>query len=107
MVASSTPIDIVSSFWVWLDVWKSEFPDIVVREHRSVDTKDKILPELRRMMRRKVTTCADRRQHIKYVRKRYRASLRTERTFYWVARLRPCEQPLRYMTYIQDGATQK
>lgn len=43
---------------------------------------------------------------IKELRALYRDTLRRERTFYWVARIKPLQYPLMYVTWITDGATQ-
>lgn len=90
----------------WKNIWVSEFREIRIREHKSVDGKDRKRAELRRLLRRTVTTDKTTRDLIKALRQMYRDSLRRERTFYWEARLFPARYPLLYTTYIQDGATQ-
>ena len=88
-------------------VWKGHFNDLVVREQKQVDSKDRKRAELRRLLRRTVTRDATSRELIKSLRAVYRDSLRRERSFYWQARERPAQFPLTYLTYIQDGATQR
>ena len=90
----------------WRAIWKGEFSDLRIREHKAVDGKDRKRAELRRLLRRTVTRCKATRDIIKELRALYRDSLRRERTYYWHARLLPPKYPLLYMTYIQDGATQ-
>ena len=65
---------------LWSNVWRDEFDEIKIREHKAVDGKDKIRAELRRLLRRTVTKNATARAHIKELRQQYRASLRRERS---------------------------
>ena len=91
---------------MWRKIWKGHFSDIRIREHKAVDGKDRKRAELRRLLRRTVTLDKSARDILKNLLSVFRDSLRRERTFYWVARLRPAKYPLLYMTYIQDVATQ-
>ena len=88
-------------------MWRGFFSDLVVREVKQVDGKDRKRAELRRLLRRTVTRDETTRSLIKELRAIYRSSLRCERSFYWEARVRPVHFPLYYLTYIQDGATQR
>jgi hypothetical protein len=92
---------------LWRGVWKGGFSDVVVRETKQVDTKDRKRAELRRLLRRTVTRDHTMRMLYEELRRIYRATLRNERSFYWEARLRPPQFPSLYLTYIQDGATQR
>lgn len=92
---------------LWRAVWRRHFNDLVVREVKQVDSKDRKRAELRRLLRRTVTRDETMRSLIKELRTVYRSSLRCERSFYWEARIRPVHFPLHYLTYIQDGATQR
>ena len=91
---------------LWREIWKNEFGEIKIREHKQVDGKDRKRAELRRLLRRTVTRNKTARDLIKQLRQLYRDSLRRERTFYWCARLLPARYPNLHATYIQDGATQ-
>ena len=91
---------------LWRNIWKGEFSEIKIREHKAVDGKDRKRAELRRLLRRTVTREKKTRDLIKQLRLMYRDTLRRERTYYWEARLRPAKYPLLYATYIQDGAAQ-
>jgi hypothetical protein len=88
-------------------VWKKDYGEIKIREHKSVDGKDKVRSELRRLLRRTVTTNAVDRKYIKELRQMYRDSLRRERTYYWSDRIKPCHFPELWITNISDGATQR
>ena len=77
-----------------------------IKEHRAVDSKDKVRAELRRLMRRTVTRTRAGRAFYRGLRKEYRASIRRERVFYWEYRLKPVTDPQLHLSYIQDGATQ-
>ena len=92
---------------LWCSIWKGRFSDLVVREVKQVCSKDRKRSELRRLLRRTVTRDATMRELIKELRHLYREALRVERSFYWAARIRPAQVPLLYLTYIQDGATQR
>ena len=92
---------------LWRKIWKGHFSDLVVRETKQVDGKDRKRAELRRLLRRTVTRDKTKRELIKELRRIYRQSLRNERSFYWEARLRPANFPLLYLVYIQDGAIQR
>jgi hypothetical protein len=53
---------------LWQQVWKSEFVEIKIREHKVVDGKDKVRSDLRRLLRRTVTPNAVGRVRIKELR---------------------------------------
>jgi hypothetical protein len=91
----------------WHQVWQRKFGDIKIREHKAVDGKDKVRSELRRLLRRTVTSNAVDRRRIKVLRQLYRDSLRRERSFYWADRSKPATFPDEWLTNISDGATQK
>lgn len=79
---------------------------IVIREYLNVNGKDRVRAFLRQALRNREPRHAGWRALIRALRAAYRDSLRREREFYWNERIRPVQQPLQYMTFIYDGATQ-
>ena len=88
-------------------MWKKFYGNVRIREYRSVDSKDKVRAELRRLLRREVSHSKSSRDYYRELRKQYRESMRRERAFYWEYRVRPATDPLVYLSYIQDGASQE
>ena len=97
----------VASYDTWYSVWKTFYGNVRIREYRSVDSKDKVRAELRRLLRRSVSKAKSARDYYRALRKQYRESMRRERAFYWEYRVRPATDPLVYLSYIQDGASQE
>jgi hypothetical protein len=91
---------------LWRNVWQQHFPKLRRRVHRAVDSKDKVRAELRRLLRTKKHNTTQGRAYLRGLRAAYHGSIRRERCFYWTDRLKPADEPLIYLTYIQDGATQ-
>ena len=97
----------VASYDTWYSVWKKFYGNVRIREYRSVDSKDKVRAELRQLLRRSVSKAKSARDYYRALRKQYRESMRRERAFYWEYRVRPATDPLVYLSYIQDGASQE
>ena len=104
---SSTGTLDIASYATWLNVWHSHFSKVRIREYRSVDSKDKVRAELRRLLRRDVSKAKSARDYYRGLRKQYRESMRRERAYYWEYRIKPATDPLVYLSYIQDGASQE
>ena len=98
--------NLIAGLTLWKSIWHGEFGDVKIRKHKRVSGKDRKRAFLRYLLRRKVTRNKADRDLYKTLRGLYRDSCRRERTFYWVARLKPAQYPLLYMTQISDGATQ-
>ena len=98
--------ELIGSMTYWRTIWHGEFGDVKIRKHKRVSGKDRKRAFLRYLLRRKVTRNKSDRDLYKTLRGIYRDSCRRERTFYWVARLKPAQYPNLYMTQISDGATQ-
>ena len=79
----------------------------VLNARPQVDSKDKVRAELRRLLMRNVTKNKADRDYFRDLRQRYHVSIRTERSFYWVDRLKPALAPEEWLTVISDGAAQK
>ena len=106
LLCLGTVEDEVPSYDVWHRVWSSSFKNLRVREHRSVDSKDKVRAWLRQALRDKKHYNKQDREYLTNLRVLYAGSIRRERQFYWEARVLPGVQPLLGLCYIQDGATQ-
>ena len=107
MSAAGTVDAEVASYPVWHRVWTADFANLKIREHRAVDSKDKVRAELRRLLRRGGKQNSRDRAYYRGLRAVYHGSIRRERIYYWEYRLRPVKDPLLYLSYIQDGASQK
>ena len=82
-------------------MWKKFYGNVRIREHRSVDSKDKVRAELRRLLRRSVSKAKSARDYYRALRKQYRESMRRERAFYWEYRVRPATDPLVYARFVR------
>lgn len=91
---------------LWRKVWKAEFPNLRRRLFKSVDSKDKVRAELRRLLRKKAYCNGVDRAYLTGLRAAYHGCIRRERCRYWEDRLNPAKEPLKTFCYIQDGATQ-
>ena len=104
MAACGSNPSSIPSQATWRSIWKAQFPNLVMREFRSVDSKDNVRAFLRALLRR-TKTYAERRR-IKNLRKLYWDSIRQERGYYWHDRVLPVHYPNEVMTFISDGAAQ-
>ena len=104
--ATGCPKENLPSLALWRKVWNESFPDLRRRAFKSVDSKDKVRAELRRLLRKKSCQNAVDRTYFIGLRASYHGSIRRERCRYWEERLLPNAEPLKHWCYIQDGATQ-
>lgn len=81
-----------------------EFSNLQFRVYKNVDSKNTVSAKLRDLLKKCATKSE--KDQLRVLRKIWRDWIRSERQIYWRERLRPCEEPLRYMTVIVDGATQ-
>jgi hypothetical protein len=117
-----------AEFSVWKRVWATEFKHVVIRQVKSVDTKDKVpisnrqssslhtplsqnrmSPQVREQMRvlfrEKGADARSRRKCLRAILYEYRLSIRAERLCYYKARTRANESPTTFVSFITDGAS--
>ena len=91
--------------WIFFVIFGIPFSHIVIREVKSVDSKDKVREQLRFLFRQKGSDARKRRLHLRARLHDYRKSIRAERLVYYSARTDAVDKSDSFMSFITDGAS--